>query len=201
MTEAGEPDGSTDVTGLLVRWSQGDADALAKLMPVVYEECRRIAGRQLGHERRDHTLDSAGLVHELYLRLVDQRRANWENRAQFFGIAAQIMRRILVDYARTRRAEKRGGSAVFVSLDAAADTPDESQLADVLAIDDALDRLSGYDPEQVRIVELRFFAGLTVEETALVVGRSPRTVKREWRLAKAWLFRELRAQNAESSDT
>lgn len=161
-------------------------------MPLIYAECRRIAARQLRGERRDHTLDPTELVHELYLRLVDQRRATWENRAQFFGVAAQLMRRILVDYARARHAAKRGGSAIFVSLGAAAASPNESPIADVLAIDAALDRLAEHDAEQVRIIELRFFAGLTVEETARVVGRSPRTVKREWSLAKAWLYRELR---------
>jgi RNA polymerase sigma factor (TIGR02999 family) len=183
---------STDVTGLLARWSNGDAEALQRLVPLVYAECRRIASQQLRHERHEHTLDPTALVHELYLRLVDQQRATWENRAHFFGVAAQLMRRILVDHARARHAEKRGGSAVFVSLTAAADTGDDSRIADVLAIDDALERLAAVDAEQVRIIELRFFAGLTVEETAHVLGRSPRTVKREWRLAKAWLYRELR---------
>ena len=182
---------SSDVTGLLIRWSRGDPEALERLMPLIYAECRRIAAQQLRHERRDHTLDPTGLVHELYLRLVDQRRATWENRAQFFGIAAQLMRRILVDYARARQTAKRGGSALLVSLEAAADTPNDTRAEDVLAIDDALERLTAVDPEQVRIIELRFFAGLTVEETAHVVGRSPRTVKREWQLAKAWLHREL----------
>jgi RNA polymerase sigma factor (TIGR02999 family) len=124
--------------------------------------------------------------------LVDQRRATWENRAQFFGIAARLMRRILVDHARSRRRAKRGGSATLVSLSAASDEP-EARAADVLAIDDALQRLAAIDEDQVRIVELRFFAGLTVEETAIALGRSARTVKREWRLAKAWLFRELQA--------
>jgi RNA polymerase sigma factor (TIGR02999 family) len=185
---------SADVTGLLVRWSQGDQEALDGLMPLIYAECRRIAAQQLQHERPDHTLDPTALVHELYLRLVDQRRATWENRAQFFGIAAQLMRRILVDYARARRATKRGGSALLLSLDAAIDTPNESRSEDVLAIDDALQRLTLLDAEQVRIIELRFFAGLTVEETAHVVGRSPRTVKREWRVAKAWLHRELQSK-------
>ena len=187
MTDASSP----DVTGLLVQWSRGDRDALERLMPVIYEECRRIAARQLQHERRDHTLDPTALVHELYLRLVDQRRVTWENRAQFFGIAAQLMRRILVDHARARQTAKRGGSALLVSLDAAAETPNDTDVEDVLAIDEALDKLSALDAEQVRIIELRFFAGLTVEEAAHVVGRSPRTVKREWRLAKAWLYREL----------
>lgn len=191
--EEGVPS-SADVTGLLVQWSQGDPGALERLMPVIYAECRRIAERQLRHEYRDHTLDPTALVHELYLRLVDQRHATWANRAQFLGVAAQLMRRILVDYARARHADKRGGAATFVSLSAAADTPADSRIADVLAIDEALERLAACDPEQVRIIELRFFAGLTVEETARVVGRSPRTVKREWRVAKAWLYRELRSE-------
>jgi RNA polymerase sigma factor (TIGR02999 family) len=182
---------SVDITGLLVSWSQGDSKALDRLMPVIYNECRRIAEHQIRQERREHTLDPTGLVHELYLRLVDQRRATWETRSHFFGIAAQLMRRILVDYARARRATKRGGSTLLVSLDAAAHTPNDSPADDVLAIDEALERLKTVDGEQVRIIELRFFAGLTVEETAQIVGRSPRTVKREWSLAKAWLYREL----------
>jgi RNA polymerase sigma factor (TIGR02999 family) len=193
VTHARGAPSTADVTGLLIQWSQGDPEAFGRLMPVIYDECRRIAEHQLAREHREHTLDPTALVHELYLRLVDQRRATWENRAQFFGIAAQLMRRILVDYARARHAEKRGGSATLVSLAAAAETPDDSRIVDVLAIDDALERLAAVDPEQVRIIELRFFAGLTVEEAARVLGRSPRTVKREWRLAKAWLYRELRA--------
>ncbi|HVD06331.1 MAG TPA: sigma-70 family RNA polymerase sigma factor [Gemmatimonadaceae bacterium] len=192
MTNHSADEPPEDVTALLARWSRGDSDALDALMPIIYAECRRIAARQLALERRDHSLDPTALVHELYLRLVDQRRASWENRAQFFGVAARLMRRVLVDHARARHAEKRGGDAVFVSLDAAADTPDDSHVADVLAIDEALERLAAHDPEQVQIVELRYFAGLTVEETARVVGRSSRTVKREWRLAKAWLYQELR---------
>ena len=195
MTQSDGIASSIDVTGLLVRWSRGEPEALDRLMPVIYAECRRIAAQQLRKEHRDHTLDPTALVHELYLRLVDQRRATWANRTQFFGVAAQLMRRVLVDYARARQAHKRGGSATFVSLAAAADTPDESRVADVLAIDEALERLAAFDPEQVRIIELRFFAGLTVEETARLVGRSPRTVKREWRLAKAWLYRELRPEH------
>jgi RNA polymerase sigma factor (TIGR02999 family) len=183
---------SADVTGLLLRWSQGDPDALNSLLPVVYEECRRIAARQLRGERAEHTLTPTALVHELYLRLIDQTRTTWQNRAQFFGVAAQAMRRILVDFARARQAEKRGGSAVFVSLGSAMEQTDQPS-ADVLAIDEALVRLAAQDADQLRIVELRFFAGLTVEETAHVLGRSPRTVKREWRLAKAWLYRELRS--------
>jgi RNA polymerase sigma factor (TIGR02999 family) len=184
---------SKEVTALLIRWSRGEADALDRLLPLVYGECRRIAARKLECERDGHTLDPTALVHEMYLRLVDQRGAKWQNRAQFFGIAARLMRRVLVDHARARHARKRGGSAVLVSLDAAADAPAESACADVLAIDEALGRLARLDPDQVRIVELRFFAGLTVEETAHVLGRSARTVKREWQLARAWLLRELRA--------
>lgn len=189
---------SSDVTRLLLRWSEGDAGALDLLLPVIYTELRRIASRQLRRERPDHTLAPTALVHELYMRLVDQRRATWQHRAQFFGVAAQLMRRILVDHARERRAGKRGGSATRVSLEAAlkeselpAGTQDQA-IIDVLAIDEALERLSAIDPEQARIIELRFFAGLTVEETAHVLNRSPRTIKREWRLAKAWLYRELR---------
>ena len=182
---------SEDLTALLHRWSQGDAAALQRLLPLVYDECRRIAERQLRGERRDHTLSPTALVHELYLRLIDQHHASWQNRAQFYGVAGQLMRRILVDHARARHTRKRGGSRTFVSLDAASDAPSEPRIADILALDEALDRLGQRDPDQQRIVELRFFAGLTVEETAHVLGRSPRTVKREWQLAKAWLFREL----------
>jgi len=185
------PASGGDVTELLVQWSNGDDAALVRLMPLVYEECRRIATRQMRGEREEHTLTPTALVNELYLRLVDQRRTTWSNRAQFFGIAAQLMRRVLVDHARARLAEKRDGRRIVVSLEAADDVTTSSPLADVLAIDDALIRLGRIDHDQQRIVELRFFAGLTVEETAHVLGRSPRTVKREWQLAKAWLFREL----------
>jgi len=192
VTESSPPIASTEITALLVQWSRGDHAALERLLPMIYDECRRIASRQLRHEHRDHTLDPTALVHEAYLRLVDQRHATWENRAQFFGVVAQVMRRILVDYARARHAKKRGGSAVLVSLDAAASESSDAQVADIIAIDDALSRLAARDPDQVRIIELRFFAGLSVEETAHVLARSPRTVKREWRLAKAWLYQELR---------
>lgn len=186
-------DRDTDLTALLVKWSAGDREALEALLPLVYEELRRIASRQLRAERPEHTLAPTALVHELYLRLVDQRRANWENRAQFFGVAAQLMRRILVDHARARRAGKRGGLATLMSLDGVEAAGDDgAAIADVIAIDEALDRLALQDPDQARIVELRFFAGLNVEEVAHLVGRSARTVKREWRLARAWLFRELR---------
>jgi RNA polymerase sigma-70 factor, ECF subfamily len=202
---AGEPRGSTppqraEITELLVNWSRGDRDALERLVPLVYRECRRMAALQLGHECAEHTLSPTALVHELYLRLVDQRSATWQNRAHFYGVAAGLMRRILVDHARSRAAQKRGGRRVFVTLtdnlvpDAGA--ADSSTAADILALDETLDRLGARDPDQRRLVELRFFAGLTVEETAHVLGRSPRTVKREWQLARAWLFRELYPDDA-----
>jgi RNA polymerase sigma-70 factor, ECF subfamily len=183
---------SAQVTQLLLSWAQGDQQALNQLVPLVYDECRRIAEKQLRRERDDHTLNPTALVNELYIRLVEQQRTNWQNRAQFFGIAAQLMRRILVDHARARHAKKRGASALFVTLSSADKESDEDNVADVLAINEALERLALIDPDQVRMIELRFFAGLTVDETAHVLGRSPRTVKREWRLAKAWLYRELR---------
>jgi RNA polymerase sigma-70 factor, ECF subfamily len=185
------PQPSGDVTGLLLRWSGGDTSALEQLMPLVFHECRQIAARQMRREREEHTLSPTALVNELYLRLVDQQRTTWANRAQFFAIAAQLMRRVLVDHARARGAEKRHGGRVLVSLDAAVDVASPSPFTDVLTIDDALTKLGAIDADQQRLVELRFFAGLTVEETAHVLGRSPRTVKREWQLAKAWLFREL----------
>ena len=191
MTESSPSSASAELTTLLVQWSRGDRTALERLLPMIYDECRRIASRQLRHEHREHTLDPTALVHEAYLRLVDQRNATWENRAQFFGVVAQVMRRILVDYARARYAKKRGGSAVLVSLEAAAAESSDPQVVDIVAIDEALGRLAARDPDQVRIIELRFFAGLSVEETAHVLARSPRTVKREWRLAKAWLYQEL----------
>jgi RNA polymerase sigma factor (TIGR02999 family) len=194
VTRAGP--GPQDITGLLLAWSAGDPEALDRLLPAVYTELSRLARRELLRERAGHSLEPAALVHELYLGLVDQRRARWENRAHFFGVAARLMRRILVDHARTRHALKRGGGAGFVQIDAAEDVADEAPgpgRVDLVALDRALEALSARSPEQGRIVEMRYFAGLTVEETAHVLGRSPRTVKREWRLARAWLFRELRS--------
>jgi RNA polymerase sigma-70 factor, ECF subfamily len=182
---------SGEVTDLLLQWSGGDQDALQRLMPLVYDQFRKIAGRQLRLERDEHTLDPTALVHELYIRLVDQRRTSWQNRAQFFGVAAQLMRRILVDHARSRLAQKRGGSRVLVTLQENLVQAEQPGATEILALDRALARLSDLDPEQGRLVELRFFAGLTIEETAVVLGYSSRTVKREWQLARAWLFREL----------
>jgi RNA polymerase sigma-70 factor, ECF subfamily len=180
-----------DVTALLLRWSQGDRGALDELLPFVYEECRRVAGRQLRREGAGHTLQPTALVHELYLRLVDQERATWRDRAHFYGVAGQVMRRILVDHARARLAKKRDASRMVLPPAPDDGERESARIADVIAIDQALERLGRQDPEQQRIVELRYFAGLTVEETAHVLARSPRTVKREWQLARAWLFREL----------
>jgi RNA polymerase sigma-70 factor, ECF subfamily len=179
-----------DVTGLLRQWTEGDQDALQKLMPIVYEELRRLAGHYLRLERPDHTLQPTALVHEAFLRLVGQREVVWQNRAHFFGIAAQMMRRILVDHARRRKAAKRDAPAFRVELEQpGAEAADREP--ELLALDEALTQLEAMDPRQGRIVELRFFGGLTVEETAEVAGISTATVKREWRTARAWLRREL----------
>jgi len=184
-----------DVTRLLQQWSEGDRDSLDRLVPLVYAELHRIAAHQLRGERAGHSVAPTALVHELYMRLVEQRSAVWQNRAQFFGVAARLMRRILVDQARARQARKRGGSALLVSLDTLPEpAAAAAAVADVLAIDEALERLTAVDADQGRLVELRFFAGLTIEEAAHVLDRSPRTVKREWRLARAWLYRELRLE-------
>jgi RNA polymerase sigma factor (TIGR02999 family) len=183
------------VTALLVEWASGRGGALDRLLPMVYAELRRLAVGHLRRERRDHTLQPTALINELYLLLVQQHAATWQNRAHFFALASRLMRRILVDHARARQADKRGGGRTTVALDDNAEAASSSGGADrsleVLAVDEALGRLTALDAEQGRIVELRFFAGLNVEETAYVLDRSPRTVKREWRLAKAWLHREL----------
>ncbi len=179
-----------DVTRLLRNWSGGDTHALDQLTPVVYDELRRLAASYMRRERQDHTLQSTALVNEAYLKLVDQKNVVWQNRAHFFGIAAQMIRRILVDHARAHKAEKRGGGAGVLSLDEAIGVPERRDV-EVLALNDALTRLTEMDPQQGRIVELRFFTGLSIEETAEVVGVSPATVKREWAAARAWLFREI----------
>jgi RNA polymerase sigma factor (TIGR02999 family) len=177
------------VTQLLADWSKGDQEALDGLMPLVYDELRRLAASYMRRERPDHTLQSTALVHEAYLRLVDQRSVKWQNRTHFFGVAAQLIRRLLVDHARTHQAAKRG-AAYKLSLDEAIDVPEQRDVS-LLALDDALNTLAAMDPQQSRIVELRFFGGLSIEETAEVVGISPATVKRDWTLAKAWLYREM----------
>jgi RNA polymerase sigma factor (TIGR02999 family) len=184
------PHQQQDVTRLLADWSKGDHRALEELTPLVYAELRRLASRFLRRERPDHTLQSTALVHEAFLRLVDQRSVQWQNRAHFFGVAAQLIRRILVDYARSRQTAKRGADAIKLSLDEALGVTERRDL-DLVALDDALNNLARLDPQQSRIVELRFFTGLSIEETAEVLGVSPATVKREWVTAKALLYREL----------
>lgn len=179
-----------NVTQLLIDWSKGDKEALDNLVPLVYDELRRQAARYLRHERAGHTLQTTALIHEAYLRLVDQRNVHWQNRAHFFGIAAQMMRRILVDHARTKKRAKRGGSDIRVSFsEATLKAPDQD--LDIVALDEALEHLAEIDEQQSKIVELRFFSGLTVEETAEVMGISAATVKRNWSMAKAWLHREI----------
>jgi RNA polymerase sigma factor (TIGR02999 family) len=187
-------EGNSDITDLLQRWSAGDRGALDRVLPLVYQELRRIAARQLQHESDGHSMDPTDLVHALYLQLIDQRRASWVNRAHFYGVVAGMMRRILVDHARARLAAKRGATTMSVSLSTLLSDPAsrERPVSEVLAIDDALNRLAQQDAEHARIVELRFFAGLSIEETAHVLDRSPATIKRAWRLAKAWLYKELR---------
>ena len=183
---------SQNVTQLLIGWSNGDREALDALLPVVYEELRKQAANYLRRERVGHTLQTTALIHEAYLKLVDQKNVHWQNRAHFFGIAAQLMRRILVDHARTKKRAKRGGSNIRVSFNEA-NVLSPSQDLDIVALDEALERLSEIDEQQSRIVELRFFSGLTVEETAAVLAISPATVKRDWSMAKAWLHREISA--------
>ena len=180
-----------DVTALLREWSNGDQEALNKLMPLVYHELRRVARRHLHHERQGHTLQTTALVHEAYLKLVDQKNISWENQVQFFAASAQVMRHILVDHARSRKALKRGGENVRLSLDEMKLSSDEKD-ADLLTLNEALNNLAVMDSQQGRVVELRVFGGLTVEETAEALQISPRTVKREWSMAKAWLHRQLR---------
>ena len=187
---------SADVTGLLLAWGKGDASAGEKLLPAVYDELHRQAARAMRRESDDHTLQATALVNEAYLRLVDQSRIEWRNRAQFFGVAAQVMRRILVDHARAQHAEKRGGDFKQVTLvgdNIAEMAPESVNGVDILALNSALETLHKFDPDQARLVELRYFGGLTIEETAEAMDISPATVKREWAVARAWLKRELSA--------
>lgn len=183
------------MTQLLVAWRAGDQDALPSLLPLVYRELRQIAARYLARERSGHVLQSTALVHEAFLKLVDQTRVDWQNRAHFYGVAAQMMRRILVDQARHAGRQKRGGAAIAVSLtDAAGEVlapGSPVHPVDALALDRALSKLEALDPTQAKVVELRFFGGLSIEETASVLDVSSGTVKREWAVARAWLFREL----------
>ena len=179
-----------DVTRLLVRLTDGDRGVLDELLPVVYGELRKLASSYLRRERVGHTLQPTALVHEAYMRLVDQTQVQWQNRAHFFGVAAQMMRRILVDHARAHEAEKRGGEFQKLSLDENIDVSGERDV-NLVALDDALNLLAEVDPQKSKIVELRFFGGLSVEETAEVLGVSAPTVKRQWRMAKAWLYGQV----------
>jgi len=182
---------SRDVTLLLSEWSRGDRSALNELLPIVYAELRRMAARHLKRERTDHTLEPTALVHEVYLRLVDQRHVNWQDRAHFFGAAAQVMRRILLDHARRHAATKRGDGFPSVPIDEAAEGLTARTQVPVLLLDHALARLEAVDPALAKIVELRVFGGLTIDEAAVVMRVSPSTAKRDLRTAKAWLRREL----------
>ncbi|HEV8368994.1 MAG TPA: sigma-70 family RNA polymerase sigma factor [Pyrinomonadaceae bacterium] len=186
MTEAQ----THQVTQLLIDWSNGDRAALDELMPVVNEELRRLAHRYMSRERVGHTLQTTALVNEAFVRLVNRKNVQWQNRAHFFGIAAQLMRTILVDHARSHACAKRGGGTYTIELDEAM-VVSQQKAAEVIALDDALTELALIDPQQSRIVELRFFGGLTVEETAEVLHLSPATIKREWSTAKAWLYHQL----------
>jgi RNA polymerase sigma factor (TIGR02999 family) len=179
------------VTQLLLHWGNGDKAALDKLVPVVYQELRRLAAYYMRRERPGHTLQTSALVNEAYMRLVDYSQMRWQSRAHFFAVAAQAMRRILVEHARKRHFAKRGGGAVKVSFDEAAIVSQE-QAADLVALDDALTSLEAMDERKARIVELRYIGGLNIEETAEVLDISPATVQREWRAAKAWLYREIK---------
>src|SRR6267143_384725 len=193
------PASPQEVTQLLIDWSRGDQAALDSLMPLVYEELRRLAHRYMRRERVGHTLQTTALINEAYLRLIEQQQVQWHNRAHFFAISAQLMRRILVDHARSRGYQKRGGGVPKVTLDEALMGPQEKG-QDLVALDDALNALVGVDPRKSKVVELRFFGGLSVEETAEVLKVSPDTVLRDWRLAKAWLTREMGKSVANGND-
>ena len=182
-----------DVTLLLSRLTDGDGAVMDDLLPIIYGELRRLATSYLRRERPGHTLQPTALVHEAYLRLVDQTQVHWQNRAHFFGVAAQMMRRILVDHARGHNAEKRGGEFQKLPIDENLDVADE-RAADLIALDEALERLAELDAQKARVVELRFFGGLSVEETAEVMGVSAPTVKRQWRMAKSWLYGQVQKQ-------
>ena len=184
----------SEITQLLVAWSDGRQDALHRLVPLVYDDLRRVAAGYMVREAAGHSLQPTALVHEAYVRLVDQRHVQWRNRAHFFGVAASMMRRILVDHARARRADKRGGDVEHVTLGGDEVAGDGPNNVDVLALHESLERLAKFDPQQERIVELRYFGGLTIEEAAAVVGISEATVVREWTIAKAWLRADLSAK-------
>ena len=182
---------SKEITQMLREWSDGNREALDKLMPLVYEELHRQAARYLRRESQDHTLQTTALIHEAYIKLIDQQNVQWQNRTHFFAIASQAMRRILVDYARAKHSEKRGGDDIKLSLDEATMIAVDEKNIDLIALDEALTRLNAIDEQQVRVVELRFFSGLSLEETAEALKISRATAARDWAMAKAWLHREL----------
>ena len=192
------PNSDSGPTELLRAWSQGDGSALDRLVPLVYEELHRLARRYMRQERPDHTLQATSLVNEAYLRLIDVNRVEWRDRAHFLAVAAQMMRRILVESARNRQRQKRGGGAVRVSLDDVPELPDSNE-HDLVALSGALDGLATFDSRMSQVVELRFFGGLTVAETAAALNISPETVMRDWKTAKAWLLRELKRSSRSSA--
>ena len=179
------------ITQMLREWSDGNREALEELMPLVYRELHQQAARYLRRERQNHTLQTTGLIHEAYLKLVDQRQVNWQSRTHFYAIAAQLMRRILVDHARTKKREKRGGDLLLMPLEDAAQVAGNEKNVDLVALDEALNKLAEIDRQQARIVELRYFSGLSLEETAEALKISRTTVAQDWSMAKAWLHREL----------
>lgn len=187
-----DPQNAQNITRMLKDWSGGNRDALDKLLPFVYDELHRQASRYLHRERHDHTLQTTALINEAYMKLIDQSEVEWQNRAHFFAIAAQTMRRILVDYARTRKREKRGGDDVKLQLDDAMNVSAKEKSIDLVALDEALNRLAEFDERQAKVVELRYFSGMTEEETAEVLNISTATVRRDWNMAKAWLFHQLK---------
>lgn len=187
-----------EVTQLLIAWSDGDEAALEKLTPLVYAELHQLAQRYMSHERESHTLQTSALINEAYLRLIDWKNVRWQNRAHFVGVAAQLMRKILVDHARNRGRLKRGGAAIKAPLDEAMIISNEPT-ADLIALDEALNRLATLDERKSRIVELRFFGGMSVDETAVILGTSPRSVAREWNLSKAWLYLELSGEKMDDA--
>ena len=182
---------SQQITKMLQAWSDGDGEVLDKLMPVVYDELRRQASRFLSKERSGHTLQTTALIHEAYIKLMGQDQVEWKNRSHFFAIASQAMRRILVDHARTRHREKRGGAGEDLPIDDALQIPSREKSVDLVALDEALTRLAKFDARQARVVELRYFSGLSIDETAEVIGVSNVTVRRDWNMAKAWLHQEI----------
>ena len=191
------PEAATQISELLLHWGSGDRAALEAVLPLVYEQLRRLAHHHLRQQRSNHTLQTTALVHEAYIRLSQEKSLNVESRAHFFGIAAQVMRWILVDYERKRRAARRGAGATHISLDSRVVSPDRRGAdLDLLALDEALDKLAKLDPQQSRIIELRYFAGLSIEDTSEFLGISPATVKRSWSSARAWLLREVRHTEA-----